>query len=111
MYLFFCWQIKSFQEIFLTYKHFPNIFLQNTLHYFSCPPKQGTGMDGSHTAIGGGGECMSGGAAGAGGEGWKAGTNIVKDTQKDKDAKQEANGGKSNGGYGGNANGDDGLIR
>jgi hypothetical protein len=54
---------------------------------------------------------MSGGAAGAGGEGGQAGTNIVKDTQKDTDANQEANGGKSNGGYGGNANGGYGSIR
>jgi hypothetical protein len=68
------------------------------------PPKHGVEGN-NHIAIGGGGECMSGGAGGAGGEGGQAGTNIVKDTQKDKDAYQDANGGKSNGGYGGNASG------
>ncbi|HYA85028.1 MAG TPA: hypothetical protein VEH06_16515 [Candidatus Bathyarchaeia archaeon] len=74
------------------------------------PPQHGVEVN-NHTAIGGSGECMSGGAAGAGGEGGQAGTNIVKDTQKDTDANQEANGGKSNGGYGGNANGGYGSIR
>ena len=76
------------------------------------PPKQSTGGDGNtHAAIGGGGECMSGGAGGAGGEGGQNGTNLVKDTDKNADVYQDANGGKSNGGYGGNANGGDGLIR
>ena len=74
------------------------------------PPQHGVEVN-NLTAIGGSGECMSGGAAGAGGEGGQAGTNIVKDTQKDTDANQEANGGKSNGGYGGNANGGYGSIR
>jgi hypothetical protein len=74
------------------------------------PPKQG--MDGnSHIAIGGGGECMSGGAGGAGVEGGQGGTNFVKDTDKKADVDQDANGGKSNGGYGGNANGGSGSIR
>jgi hypothetical protein len=76
------------------------------------PPKQGTGMDGSsHIAIGGGGECMSGGAGGTGGEGGQGGTNFVKHTGKNADIDQDANGGKSNGGYGGNANGGNGSIR
>jgi hypothetical protein len=76
------------------------------------PLKQSTGGEGStHIAIGGGGECMSGGAGGAGGEGGQGGTNFVKDTGKNVDVDQKANGGKSNGGYGGNANGGDGLIR
>ena len=76
------------------------------------PLKQSTGGQGStHIAIGGGGECMSGGAGGAGGEGGQGGTNFVKDTDKNADVDQKANGGKSNGGYGGNANGGDGLIR
>ncbi len=76
------------------------------------PLKQSTGGLGStHIAIGGGGECMSGGAGGAGGEGGQAGTNLVKDTDRKADVYQDANGGKSNGGYGGNVNGGDGLIR
>ena len=76
------------------------------------PLKQSTGGETStHIAIGGGGECMSGGAGGAGGEGGQGGTNFVKDTGKNADVDQKANGGKSNGGYGGNANGGDGLIR
>jgi hypothetical protein len=76
------------------------------------PPKQSTGGEGNtHTAIGGGGECMSGGAGGAGGEGGQGGTNFVKDTDRKADVYQDANGGKSNGGYGGNANGGSGSIR
>jgi hypothetical protein len=76
------------------------------------PPKQSTGGEGNtHTAIGGGGECMSGGAGGAGGEGGQGGTNFVKDTDRKADVYQDANSGKSNGGYGGNANGGSGSIR
>jgi len=76
------------------------------------PPQQSTGGEGyTHTAIGGGGECMSGGAGGAGGEGGQGGTNFVKDTDRKADVYQDANGGKSNGGYGGNANGGSGSIR
>ena len=76
------------------------------------PLKQSTGGLGStHIAIGGGGECMSGGAGGAGGEGGLGGTNFVKHTEKNADIDQDANGGKSNGGYGGNANGGSGSIR
>jgi hypothetical protein len=70
------------------------------------PLKQSTGGHGStHVAIGGGDECMSGGAGGAGGEGGQGGTNFVKDTDRKADVYQDANGGKSNGGHGGNANG------
>ncbi len=49
--------------------------------------------------------------SGAGGEGGQGGTNFVKDTDKNADVDQDANGRKSNGGYGGNANGGDGVIR
>jgi hypothetical protein len=73
--------------------------------------KQSTGGEGSTHAIGGGGECMSGGAGGAGGEGGLGGTNFIKDTDRNADVDQDANGGKSNGGYGGNANGGSGSIR
>jgi hypothetical protein len=78
----------------------------------SDPPNQSTGGEGStHIAIGGGGECMSGGAGGAGGEGGQGGTNFVKDTDRKADVHQDANGGDSNGGYGGNANGGNGSTR
>jgi hypothetical protein len=69
------------------------------------PPKQSMGGEEStHIAIGGGGDCMSGGAGGAGGEGGQGGTNFVKHTDRKADVDQHANGGKSNGGNGGNAN-------
>ena len=52
-----------------------------------------------------GGNGGSGGAGGAGGEGGQGGTNFVKDTSKNTDVDQDANGGNANGGHGGNANG------
>ena len=52
-----------------------------------------------------GGNGGSGGAGGAGGEGGQGGTNLVKDTSKNTDVDQKANGGNANGGKGGNANG------
>ena len=40
------------------------------------------GLGSTHIAIGGGGECMSGGAGGAGGEGGQGGTNFVRYRQE-----------------------------
>jgi len=60
------------------------------------PPNQSTGGEGNtHIAIGGGGECMSGSAGDAGGEGGQGGIDFVKDTGKNADVDQDANGGKA----------------